>query len=62
MSFQQMQQDAPVLKYPEDFAPHPSISVETAASMLLRAIQTSQNFPYHWTFIDKPQGTNDVGA
>ncbi|OAX36983.1 hypothetical protein K503DRAFT_261731 [Rhizopogon vinicolor AM-OR11-026] len=55
MSFQQMQQDAPVLKYPEDFAPHPNISLETAANMLFRAIQTSQNLPYHWTFIDKPQ-------
>jgi hypothetical protein len=60
MSFPQMQQDAPVLKYPEDFAPHPNISLETAANMLLRAIQTSQNLPYHWTYIDKPQGTNSV--
>ncbi|KAG0701910.1 hypothetical protein DFH29DRAFT_924471 [Suillus ampliporus] len=55
MAFQQMQQESPVLKYPEDFGLHPNVSLETAANMLLRAIQTSQNLPYNWTFIDKPQ-------
>ncbi|KAG1729048.1 hypothetical protein EDB19DRAFT_134758 [Suillus lakei] len=55
MSFQQMGQEAPVLKYPEDFGLHPNVSLENAANMLFRAIQTSQNQPYTWTFIDKPQ-------
>ncbi|KAG2118396.1 hypothetical protein DEU56DRAFT_838162 [Suillus clintonianus] len=55
MSFQQMQQEAPVLKYPEDFGLHPNVSLENAANMLFRAIQTSQTLPYNWTFIDKPQ-------
>ncbi|KAG1739422.1 uncharacterized protein EDB91DRAFT_383888 [Suillus paluster] len=55
MSFQQMQQESPILKYSEDFGLHPNVSLETAANMLLRAISTSQNLPYNWTFIDKPQ-------
>ncbi|KAG1890347.1 hypothetical protein F4604DRAFT_1643985 [Suillus subluteus] len=55
MAFQQMQQEAPVLKYPEDFGLHPNVSLENAANMLFRAIQTSQNQAYTWTFIDKPQ-------
>jgi hypothetical protein len=60
MAFQQMQQEAPVLKYPEDFGLHPNVSLENAANMLFRAIQTSQNQPYTWTFIDKPQGMNSA--
>jgi hypothetical protein len=41
-------------KYPEDFGLQPNASLENAAYMLFRAIQTSQNQPYTWTFIDKP--------
>ncbi|KAG2054052.1 hypothetical protein BDR06DRAFT_935602 [Suillus hirtellus] len=55
MAFQQIQQETPILKYPEDFGLHPNVSLENAANMLFRAIQTSQNQPYTWTFIDKPQ-------
>jgi hypothetical protein len=58
MAFQQMQQEAPVLKYPEDFGLRPNVSLENAANMLFHAIQTSQNQPYTWTFIDKQQGMN----
>ncbi|KAG1842737.1 hypothetical protein DFJ58DRAFT_844555 [Suillus subalutaceus] len=54
MAFQQMQQEASVLKYPEDFGLHPNVSLENAANMLFRAIQSSHNQPYAWTFIDKP--------
>ncbi|KAG1883954.1 hypothetical protein F4604DRAFT_1575049, partial [Suillus subluteus] len=48
--------EAPVLEYPEDFGHHPNVSLENAANMLFRAIQSSHNQPYTWTFIDKPEG------
>ncbi|KAG1721740.1 hypothetical protein EDB19DRAFT_1646277, partial [Suillus lakei] len=44
-----------VLKYPEDFALNPNVSLERAANMLFHAIQISQNLPYTWTLIDNPQ-------
>ncbi|EGN97871.1 hypothetical protein SERLA73DRAFT_109126 [Serpula lacrymans var. lacrymans S7.3] len=55
MSFQQMPPDTPCLRYPETPGLHQTVTYEAAINMLLRAIQLSQNVPYTWNYIDKPQ-------
>ncbi|EIW81519.1 hypothetical protein CONPUDRAFT_165633 [Coniophora puteana RWD-64-598 SS2] len=46
--------EQPCLRFPENLGMHGNMTVEQAVSMLLRAVQVSQNVPYQWGFIDKP--------
>lgn len=55
-AFQQAQTEGLCLRYPENIAPHREVTFDTAVTILLRAIQLSQNIPYTWGFIDKPGG------
>ncbi|KAF4577065.1 hypothetical protein EYR36_005052 [Pleurotus pulmonarius] len=43
------------LRYPENLGSHQNIDFETAVTMLLRAIPLSQQVPFSWGYIDKPQ-------
>ncbi|KAH7927673.1 hypothetical protein BV22DRAFT_263416 [Leucogyrophana mollusca] len=54
MSFSQPHMEQPCLRYPENLGLHANVTLESAVSMLLRAVQLSQNVPYSWGFIDKP--------
>jgi hypothetical protein len=45
-----------VLRYPENFGLHHSVTTEIAGNMLLRAIPLSSQVPYVWSYIDKPAG------
>ncbi|KAH7913347.1 hypothetical protein BJ138DRAFT_1081741 [Hygrophoropsis aurantiaca] len=55
MSFSQPPMEQPCLRYPDNLGLHANVTLESAVSMLLRAIQFSQTMPYSWGFIDKPQ-------
>ena len=48
--------DGPCLRYPENLGLHTNVTYETAVSMLLRALNLSQQVPYVWAYIDKPPG------
>lgn len=42
------------LKYPENLPPHPNLTHEMAAQMLLRATGLAQTVPFQWGYIDRP--------
>ncbi|KII91012.1 hypothetical protein PLICRDRAFT_28867 [Plicaturopsis crispa FD-325 SS-3] len=50
----QAQAEGLCLRYPENLGLHSSINYEMATKMLLRSHALSQQFPYTWSFIDKP--------
>ena len=56
LSLQQAQAEGLCLRYPENFGLHTTVNYDAAVNMLLRAIPLSQQVPYTWGFIDKPQG------
>ncbi|KAF5309335.1 hypothetical protein D9611_014001 [Ephemerocybe angulata] len=58
MSFQQATQDGLCLQYPDPLPHSAEVSLETAVTTLMRAIQMSENRPFHYRYIDKPaEGT-----
>lgn len=44
------------LRYPENLGLHPTMTHEMAANLLIRALSLSQTTPFHWGYIDRPQG------
>ncbi|EKM49832.1 uncharacterized protein PHACADRAFT_33381 [Phanerochaete carnosa HHB-10118-sp] len=46
--------DGACLRYPENLPPHPNLTHEMAAQMLLRATGLSQTVPFQWGYIDRP--------
>ncbi|KZT22804.1 hypothetical protein NEOLEDRAFT_1180554 [Neolentinus lepideus HHB14362 ss-1] len=52
---QQLQAEGACLRYPEPLGTHQSLSMETVLSMLLKAIPLTQQVPFVWGWIDKPQ-------
>jgi hypothetical protein len=48
--------EVPCLLYPENAGTADTVTIEQATTMLIRAIQVSQQTPYQWSYIDKPPG------
>ncbi|TFK48815.1 hypothetical protein OE88DRAFT_1634179 [Heliocybe sulcata] len=52
---QQLQAEGACLRYPEPLGVHQSLSMETVLNMLIKAIHLTQQLPFVWSWIDKPQ-------
>jgi hypothetical protein len=57
MTFEQARADGLCLRYPENLGSQASINYELAVTMLMKALQVSQQVPYTWSWIDRPSGT-----